>query len=469
MSNPYKFEDNSVAKDVGEYIIYKKPLGRGKCGEVFLGKSKKLNIKVAVKQSKHNGIQNEELLKEIINSREIQVMQRVKSENLVGFYDFKVSQNYIYLFIEYCDGGTLTEFMKKNPNISDEQIVDIFQQIAKGFQALVKENVIHRDLKPDNILLHQNVIKIADFGFARFIEGNPEKAGLYTLKGTPLYVPPQIFDDKKYSNQFDIWSFGCILYELAFGRNIHQSILDLGQLKIRLGSFKNQKVQFPKNNRNPKIIQMISRMLEYYEENRITWPQIFESDMFLKQPKQFLEIENEIQIKDNNQYQEKLQNLQIFTKLSEQFEKINYDHFFLLKWKCILFYFWKFFLENFRQKINEQNTQCFQVNQKNGKIRSYKDCTTMNDLLAKYIDDLKVEVQKQLQLYCIITKQWIEKPRNLSNKISNFEELSLMSNIEKCDNKQLLFFVEKYCLCTFTNEIDLNIKQMIKIIKDELA
>ncbi|CAD8123675.1 unnamed protein product [Paramecium sonneborni] len=323
MSKPYKFDDISVGKDVGDYIIFKKHLGRGKCGEVFLGKSKKLDIKVAVKQSKNNGVLSQERLNEIMNSREIQVMQKVKSENLVGFYDFKVSQNHIYLFIEYCDGGTLTEFMRKNPNISDEQIVDIFQQIAKGFQALYKENVIHRDLKPDNILIHQNVIKIADFGFARFVEGNPEKAGMYTLKGTPLYVPPQIFDDKKYSNQFDIWSFGCILYELAFGRNIHESILDLGQLRTRLGSFKNQKVQFPKNNRNPKIIQMISRMLEYYEENRITWPQIFENEMFLKSPKQFLEIENEVQKKDNNKFQEKLQNLKIFTQLSEQFEEIK--------------------------------------------------------------------------------------------------------------------------------------------------
>ena len=80
---------------------------------------------------------------------------------------------------------------------------------------LVKKNIIHRDLKPANILIHDKIMKIADFGFAKSIENFNGKL-LQTCVGSPLYMSPQILNGKPYTTQSDIWSLGIIYYEMLF-------------------------------------------------------------------------------------------------------------------------------------------------------------------------------------------------------------------------------------------------------------
>ena len=81
---------------------------------------------------------------------------------------------------------------------------------------LNKERIVHRDLKPQNILIEKNVIKICDFGFAK--EMSASTNFLRSIKGTPLYIAPEILISKPYTTKVDIWSFGIILYELATGK-----------------------------------------------------------------------------------------------------------------------------------------------------------------------------------------------------------------------------------------------------------
>lgn len=94
--------------------------------------------------------------------------------------------------------------------------LNILKQIVKGFEEMNKLAIIHRDLKPANILVHQEVFKICDFGFAKLF-GEAGKMAR-TFVGTPIYMSPQVLNQKKYTTKTDIWSLGVMFYELLVGR-----------------------------------------------------------------------------------------------------------------------------------------------------------------------------------------------------------------------------------------------------------
>lgn len=111
--------------------------------------------------------------------------------------------------------------------------MDIFLQILNGLKTLFEEKVLHRDLKPGNILFHNNEIKVADFGFCKAL--NSESDLTQTMLGSPLYMAPEVLKGETYSIKADIWSLGVCLYEMIFGvcpyeaKNLFTLIQNIGK------------------------------------------------------------------------------------------------------------------------------------------------------------------------------------------------------------------------------------------------
>lgn len=188
--------------------------------------------------------------------------------------------------MEYCEGGNLTSYARANHfRLQSEEILNIFKQIVMAFLAMNAKRVIHRDLKPDNILISKGmVIKIADFGCARFVE--KEKMSV-TIKdnlsvgiGTPLFSSPEVLTDQMYSAKCDVWSAGCLLYSICEGGNPFAQkekdiITCIKELMV------NGQIRLKTKNSNPKICRLISLTLVFTEKERATWRELWLSRLFV--------------------------------------------------------------------------------------------------------------------------------------------------------------------------------------------
>uniref|UniRef100_A0A8C5EMQ8 non-specific serine/threonine protein kinase n=1 Tax=Gouania willdenowi TaxID=441366 RepID=A0A8C5EMQ8_GOUWI len=119
--------------------------------------------------------------------------------------------------MEYCDGGDLLKKIniQKGVPFNEDQIVKWFLQICLGLKHIHDQKILHRDIKSQNIFLTNGgmTVKLGDFGIAKLLNKTMELAR--TLVGTPNYISPEICKGRPYNNKTDIWSLGCILYELC--------------------------------------------------------------------------------------------------------------------------------------------------------------------------------------------------------------------------------------------------------------
>ncbi|XP_047919765.2 serine/threonine-protein kinase ULK1 isoform X3 [Anser cygnoides] len=208
---------------VGKFEFSRKDLiGHGAFAVVFKGRHKeKPELEVAVKCiNKKNLAKSQTLL-----GKEIKILKELKHENIVALYDFQEMANSVYLVMEYCNGGDLADYLHTMRTLSEDTIRLFLQQIAGAMKMLHSKGIIHRDLKPQNILLSyaggrksnpNNIrIKIADFGFARYLQNNMMAA---TLCGSPMYMAPEVIMSQHYDAKADLWSIGTIIYQCLTGK-----------------------------------------------------------------------------------------------------------------------------------------------------------------------------------------------------------------------------------------------------------
>lgn len=122
---------------------------------------------------------------------EVSNMRLLVHPNIVQLYDVKKSPNNLYLIVEYCNYGSLEQYLGQNKNIlSERESIKIMKEMVDGFKCLYSKNIVHRDLKPANILMHDGISKIADFGFSKLVDHGMEEKQIVTQVGSPLYMSP---------------------------------------------------------------------------------------------------------------------------------------------------------------------------------------------------------------------------------------------------------------------------------------
>ena len=202
-------------KQVGKYLLDRR-IGKGSYAQVWLGHVQDAESEVvAVKVISRNTVNETSQLRQ-----EVAVLKKIHHDNIVKFIDLKKSSGHFYLILEYCKGGDLAKFILSRGKVSEHVARRFLHHISAGLLVIHKLNFIHRDLKPQNILLsedsEQAVLKIADFGFARALQPFDMAA---TICGSPLYMAPEILRHERYDGRADLWSVGAIIYELICGRN----------------------------------------------------------------------------------------------------------------------------------------------------------------------------------------------------------------------------------------------------------
>ncbi|XP_028269002.1 serine/threonine-protein kinase ULK1a [Parambassis ranga] len=210
-------------ESVGKFEFNRKDLiGHGAFAVVFKGRHKeKRDWEVAVKCiNKKNFAKSQSLL-----GKEIKILKELKHENIVRLLDYQEMGGCVYLVMEYCNGGDLAEYLHSKGTLSEDTIRVFLQQIAQAMKVLQSKGILHRDLKPQNILLCHpegrrsssinTIIKIADFGFARHLQTNTMAA---TLCGSPMYMAPEVIMSQNYDAKADLWSIGTIVYQCLTGK-----------------------------------------------------------------------------------------------------------------------------------------------------------------------------------------------------------------------------------------------------------
>ncbi|XP_035860346.1 serine/threonine-protein kinase Nek5-like [Sander lucioperca] len=151
------------------------------------------------------------------SKKEVTLLSKMRHPNIVSFIRSFHERSSLYIVMEYCDGGDLMKkiSMQRGVFFTEEQVVDWFVQICLGLKHIHDRKILHRDIKAQNIFLTNGGMKakLGDFGIARMLNNTMELAR--TCVGTPYYLSPEICESRPYNNKTDIWSLGCVLYEIC--------------------------------------------------------------------------------------------------------------------------------------------------------------------------------------------------------------------------------------------------------------
>ncbi|KAI0067922.1 kinase [Artomyces pyxidatus] len=211
-------------------------IGAGAFGSVYSAVNLDSGSLMAVKEIKFQELAGLPSLYSQIRD-ELRVMEMLHHPNVVEYYGIEVHRDKVYIFEEYCQGGSLAALLEHG-RIEDEGIIQVYtMQMLEGLAYLHSRGIVHRDIKPDNILLdHLGVIKYVDFGAAKILARNQRsmqrsrrapEGGLggglgmnNSLTGTPMYMSPEVIknDMRGRYGAMDVWSLGCVVLEFATGK-----------------------------------------------------------------------------------------------------------------------------------------------------------------------------------------------------------------------------------------------------------
>ena len=193
-------------------------------------------------------------------------MSKIKHPNVIRLIDSFETDTAVVVAMEYA-GKDLSYLLQSERKLSEGRVRAIGRQIVAAMHYLSSNKIVHRDLKPQNILIEGDQIKLCDFGFAKKMSASANF--LKSIKGTPLYIAPEILLHQHYTQKVDVWSLGIILFELACGRTpSYAHTVPLLQPKIL-----HDAVKYP-SHISSDLKHLIDNMLQKKPERRYTWEQV---------------------------------------------------------------------------------------------------------------------------------------------------------------------------------------------------
>ena len=270
--------------NLNDVFEIKETLGSGSFSLVKLGINKITKEKVAVK------IMNKEKMNttRLESARtEIEIMKICQHPNIIHFIDSNETEDKIYIFMEFCEGGTLYNFLKdRNFILNEDLAVNIVHKICMAVYYFHSFGITHRDLKPENILMTSNDdnadIRILDFGLSKIIGPNEKCSEPY---GTIIYCAPEIIQDYPYTKNVDSWSIGVITYIMLYG---NLPFFDKNRSKlVRLITRENPIFKGPKQV-SEEAKNFVQRLLIKDQNKRMNIKEALEHKWFLKYNKDFI-------------------------------------------------------------------------------------------------------------------------------------------------------------------------------------
>ncbi|KAF2970568.1 hypothetical protein GQX73_g2987 [Xylaria multiplex] len=308
---------------VGQFIIGSE-IGKGSFAQVYMGKHKVSGAAVAIKSVELARLNKK--LKENLYG-EIKILKKLLHPHIVALHDCVESKTHINLIMEYCELGDLSLFIKKRDKLithpatcdlarkypstpgsglNEVVIRHFLKQLASALQFLRESNLVHRDIKPQNLLLLPSVayresnresrsilsgsrdslipavglqslpmLKLADFGFARVL---PATALAETLCGSPLYMAPEILRYERYDAKADLWSVGTVVYEMISGKPPFRASNHVELLRKIEGN--NDNIKFPKEVQvTSNLKALIRALLKRNPVERMSFENFFNHDV----------------------------------------------------------------------------------------------------------------------------------------------------------------------------------------------
>ena len=261
---------------MSENYLEIKLIGEGAFSNLYEGINQETNETVALKKidkSRLNTSSNPDYLIGTIQN-EKENMKLCECENTVKFYEYYEDDDYFVIVMELCDTN-LSDYLKKRDNFTLDEIFEIFSNLNKAFKIMHEKNILHRDIKLENILLKftnkektKFVPKLCDFGFSKQIKID----GKNTRLGTPVTMAPEILKGSKYDSKTDLWSLGVIIYYCYFKEYPYF-------YKQLPNILRANKVEYKKPD-NIFFSDLIDKLLIVDPKNRITWEEYFNHPFF---------------------------------------------------------------------------------------------------------------------------------------------------------------------------------------------
>ena len=206
--------------------------------------------------------------------QEFMIHRTIKWDYVVKYESHFTDKGFIWILLEYMDGGDVGQYLKKYSSeylLPEHKVWKIFIQTCLGVQYLHTRKILHRDLKTLNLFLNKDgKLKIGDLGVAKEVK----ESHTNTVVGTPYYLSPELWEEKPYNNKSDIWSLGCILYELWTLKHPFDAKTQGGLfLKIVKGKYDPISPVY-----SPEISDIISQCLQKNWKDRPTIQEILEND-----------------------------------------------------------------------------------------------------------------------------------------------------------------------------------------------